>query len=245
VPRVGLSLSLVLALTACKPTIILEEPEPESPPSDPADDPLVEQEAVRVAVRGYTAALAQRDVEAAAGHVVAETFSFYEDLRIAALRAPREQLEKWDLMSVLMVLQIRSKVSRAELEAVDGRGLFGFAVTAGLVGEGLETVPLDEVWLDETGALAQVHLDGQPIAWLRKTEGEGGLRWRMDIPEMVRLLGPAIETAAQKQVVADGKVRTAYTLLELGTDELVDVAVLDGPLEPEGASDSAPETDGN
>jgi hypothetical protein len=235
VPR-RLCLALILALTACKPTIILDDPEPERPPSDPADDPLVEQEAVREAVRGYAAALAQRDVDAAAKHVVVETFGLYEDLRIAALRATREQLETWDLMSLLMVLQIRSKVGRAELEAVDGRGLFGFAVTEGLVGEGLDAVPLDDVRLDEARTAAQIHLEGEPIAWLRKTDAG----WQMDIPEMVRLLGPAIEAVAREQVVADGKLRTAYTLLEIGADEIVDVAILDGPLELDGAGDDAP-----
>ena len=229
-------LGLILALTACKPTIILEDPEPAPRPSDPADDPLVEHEAVREAVRGYVDALARRDVEAAATHVVPETFAFYEDLRIAALRASREQLEAWDLMSVLMVLQIRSTVGRAKLDSVDGRGLFGIAVTEGLVGEGLEAVPLDDVWLDETRTAAQIRLEGEPIAWLRKTDAG----WQMDIPEMVRLLGPAIEAVALEQVVADGRLRTAYTLLEIGTDEYLDVAILDGPLELEGARKDAP-----
>lgn len=231
-------LGLLLALTACKPTIILEDPEPEQRASDPADDPLIVHEAVREAVRAYTAALAQHDVDAAAALVVEETFWFYEDLRIAALRATREQLEALDLMSVLMVLQIRATIGRADLEAVDGRGLFGFAVTEGLVGEGLETLPLDDVWLAEDRTAAQIHLEGEPIAWLRNTDAG----WQMDIPEMVRLLGPAIEAVAREQVIADGKLRTAYTLLEIGTDDPVDTAILDGPLELDGERGRTPST---
>lgn len=229
-------LGLILALTACKPTIILEDPEPTRQPSDPADDPLVEHEAVREAVRAYAGALAQRDVEAASAHVVPETFLFYEDLRIAALRASREQLEAWDLMSVLMVLKIRSTVGRATLDSVDGRGLFGIAVTEGLVGEGLDAVPLDDVWLDEARTSAQIRLEGEPIAWLRKTDAG----WQMDIPEMVLQLGPAIEAVAREQVVADGKLRTAFTLLEIGTDEYLDIAILEGPLDLESEPKDTP-----
>jgi hypothetical protein len=224
----------VLALIACKPTII-QDPEPEPRPvSDPADDPLIEQEAVRVTVRSYTAAIGEGDVETASAWVVAETFEFYEDLRIAALRSTREQLEALDLMRVLMILQVRATIPRAELEAVDGRGLFGFAVGAGLVGEGVDEVSLDEVWIAEDGVVAQIRLDGVPIVWLRKPADA----WQMDIPETIRQLGPAIEARALEQVVADGKVLTAYTLLEMSSEKLVDFAVVDGPLE--GAAPDTP-----
>jgi len=140
-------------------------------------------------------------------------------------------------MSVLMVLQIRATIGRAELEAVDGRGLFGLAVTKGMVGEGLDQVPLDDVWLDDVRTTASINVEGQPIAWLRKNEAG----WQIDIPEIVRRLGPAIEAAVREQVAADGKLRAAYTRLEINSDEYLDVAILDGPLElDEGASEHAP-----
>jgi hypothetical protein len=228
---------VVLLATACKPTVILESPE-----ADPvvvgSADPLVEYEAVRESVRHYAAALSERDVAAATAWVVTDTFGYYEDLRIAALRSTREQLEGWDLMSVMLVLQIRVEITRAELEALDGRGLFERAVSEGLVGEQLEEIVLDDVWLDESGERAEVRLDGEPVVWLRKQaregdgdgEGEQG-RWRVDIPEMIRLLGPAIEAMAHEAVALDGKVRTALTFVELSTDAWVDIAVLDGPLD--------------
>ncbi|HLT40305.1 MAG TPA: hypothetical protein VK034_28695 [Enhygromyxa sp.] len=229
-------LGSILALTACKPTII-EDPDLEPrPQADPADDPLVEQEAVRVAIRQYAAALGRHDVEAAAASVVADTFGYYEDIRIAALRATREQLEGWDFVSVMMILQVRSKIGRAELEAVDGRRLFDVAVTEGLFGEDLDKVELDEIWIDEPGMIAQLRLQGQPIVWLRKIDG----RWRIDIPEMVRQLGPGIEAQARERFAADGKARTAYSLLEIGSQEFLDIAILDGPLELEGETGNAP-----
>jgi hypothetical protein len=228
----AIKLSGVLALllaSGCKPTVIPGEPEPETDVAVVAD-PLVEHEAVREAVRHYAAALTAREPTAAAESVVADTFGYYEDLRIAALRATREQLESWDLMSVILILQIRTAITRAELEALDGRGLFERTVSEGLVGDQVEDISLDVVWLDDAGERAEIRIDDEPIVWLRK-DTSNDARWRVDIPEMIRLLGPAIEAMAHEPVSADGKVRTALTFVELSTDAWVDIAVLDGPLD--------------
>jgi hypothetical protein len=233
-------ISLVVALAGCgKPTYVeVSEPDPPRPSSDPAADPVVEQEAVREAVREYAKALGDRDENTAANLVVDETFGLYEDLRIAALRSTREQLEAWDLLSVLMILQIRAAVSRTELEASDGHRLFESAVAAGALGDGVDDVDLDEVWIADDGSSAEVRLEGQAILWLRKTsptdrQARGESRWRIDIPTMIQRLGPAIEASAHEQVRGDGKLWAAYTLLELGSDTSVDIAVLDGPLDLE------------
>ncbi|PRP96336.1 hypothetical protein [Enhygromyxa salina] len=231
--RIGLhhgALALVL-VSGCKPTVVLEAPAPA--PSVASADPLVEYEAVRESVRHYAAALSAHDPAAAREWVVGETSNLYEHLRVAALRATRDELEDLDLMRVMLVLQIRTQITREELEALDGRGLFERAVSAGLVGEQLEDIVLDDVWVDDAGEHAEIRLDGEPVVWLRNEaregDGEQG-RWRVDIPEMIRLLGPALEAMAHEAVSADGKVRTALTFVELSTDTWVDVAVLDGPL---------------
>lgn len=221
-------LALLLA-SGCKPTVIPGEATPDTA-AEVVADPLVEHEAVRVAVRSYAAALSARDFAAASEWVVADTFGYYEDLRIAALRGTREQLENWDLMSVILILQIRSAITREQLEVIDGRGLFEQAVTKGLVGDQVEDIALDHVWLSDAGERAEIRLDDEPIVWLRKESREHE-RWRVDIPEMIRLLGPAIEAMAHEAVSADGKLRTALTFVELSSDAWVDIAVLDGPLD--------------
>ncbi len=69
--------------------------------------------------------------------------------------------------------------------------------------------------------------------WLREVDdadaGQGEGSWRVDVPEMVRLLGPAIEAMVREQVAADGKARTAYMLVE--SEQLLPLEILDGPLE--------------
>jgi hypothetical protein len=224
------SLMLVLAMTACdRATVIVEQPDAPTPPPTPAQLELErEREAVREGVRGYAAALGAHDANAATTTVVRETFELYEELRLLALSAPRAQLEKLDLMSVMLVLQIRARFVRSELEAVDGRTLFERAVEAALVGEGVDEVPLDEVWIDEAGAHAEIRIEGEPVVWLRKQD-----HWRVDIPKMIRELGPAIELLAHDRVLTDGKLRTALALIIQGSDDSVDIDidVLDGPLE--------------
>lgn len=231
--------SLALLAGACDRAKVVVEPEPEPDAGDAADasaaedrdtaihDPLVEQEAVREALRGYDAALGARDPAAASQFVVSATFDYYEDLRIAALRSSREQLERWDLMSVILVLQIRSKLTREQLEQLDGRGLFEHAVTEGMVGEDLGAIALDEVWIADDSSRAEIRMQGAPVVWLQREDE----RWRVDIPEMIRLLGPAIEATARERVEADGKLRTALTFVEISSEAFIDIAILDGPLE--------------
>jgi len=238
--RVYVLSSLALML-ACKPTIT-EDPEPAPRPvSDPATDPLIEQEAVRDAVRAYAEALNHRDASAAIELVVADTFRLHEDLRLAALNATRDELEGWDLLSVIMILQSRSALTRAELEALDGQGLFALTVSEGLVGE-VELFSLDEVRVDEDGALAQVRVEGVPVVWLRKATDRADRppRWRVDFPQMMQQGGLAYEAAAQERIAASGKVRTAYILLELGTEQFLNLDILAGPLESRGEAADAP-----
>jgi hypothetical protein len=130
-------------------------------------------------------------------------------------------------MSVMLILQIRTRFGRSELAAVDGRVLFERAVEAGLVGDEVGEVPLDEVWVDDAREHAEIRIESAPVVWLRKQDEQ----WRVDIPTMIMKLGPTIESLARDRLLADGKLRTALVLVELGSEESVDIGVLDGPLE--------------
>lgn len=232
--------ALALACSRAKVVVITEDPSPATTPSEdappPSDEALAAQAAVREAVRGYAKTLDARD-PAAADWVVPATFDYYEDVRLAALRATRDQLERWDLMSVILILQVRLAINRAELDTLDGRALFERAVTLGFVGEDVQGVPLDEVWIDPSGLRAEIRVDEQPIVWLARPDDSES--WRLDIPEMIRLLGPAVEAMVGARVIAEGKVFTALTLLQQSDAGGIDPAVLDGPLESDPDADGA------
>jgi outer membrane murein-binding lipoprotein Lpp len=226
-------LSALLLAGGCSKAkvVVVEEPTADGSTLDaPPAVPSSEQDAVREAVRHYAAALGARDAEAAVEWVVSDTFTLYEDLRRAALLAKREQLEGRDLMSVILILQIRAELDREQLEQLDGRGLFERAVRAGLVGDDIDAITLDEVWIDEAGERAEIRIEGEPVVWLRKLEDD---HWRVDIPTMISLLGPALEAMARERVVADGMAWTALTIIELGSDDVIDTAIIDGPLDAE------------
>jgi hypothetical protein len=213
-------LGCVLATAACGRATVVVVDEPQTPAPPPSIE--LEQEAVREAVRSYAGALSARDPAAATATVVSETFVLYDDLRLLALSASPEQLERSDLMTIMLVLQIRARFRRGQLETVDGRALFEHAVEAGLVGERVDEVPLDEVWIAEDGMHAQIRTLGDPVVWLRKQDD----RWRIDIPEMIRGLGPALDALAHERVLVDGKLHTAWGFIDSTNFE-----VLEGPIE--------------
>lgn len=215
-----------LALLACRPKVVSEQPEPEAREPAPTDARLE----VRAAARAYADALAARDPQAAVGWVVPETFDFYEELRVAALRSRREQLAARDLLTLVMVLELRTRMSAGELEQLDGRGLFEQAIRGGLAGEGVERVALDEIWIDPEGRRAEVRIEGQTVLPLRRDRARGReARWRVDVPELIAVLAPAFEALAAERVAAEGKLAIAQALLEQRLDQPLDPAIFDGP----------------
>lgn len=250
-PRVaslaGVACSLCAAL-ACGPRITVETVDAptdkaavkdEKPKPSPERDP--EREAVLAVARGYADALTQRDPERAAEFVVAETFVFYDDLRRAALTSKAEGLERWPLMPLIMVLELRVRFSRAELEAFDGRTLFAAAVEAGLAGEDIGDLlddPSIEVAHTEDDH-AELRVEQSSLLYLRRdSEADpaaepnagGQAPWRVDLPGLIEALGPSIEALAKERVETSGKLRTALYFVALRLDVALDPALLDGPL---------------
>lgn len=217
------AIAVMLALSACDRAVVVVE-EPEAPEPAPTSTEQ-EREAVREAVRRYSAAHEARDGAAAISTVVTDTFDFYEDLRRLALSATREQLELPDLMTVILVLQFRASFKRSELEAANGRVLFESAVQAGLAGQGVDEIALDEVWIDDVHA--EIRMEGEAVVWLREEDGQ----WRIDVPKMVPVIGSALEEMTRERILVDGKGRTAWSLIDASSETSIDMRVLDGPLE--------------
>ena len=235
--RLALAFALVgvgISSSACdRATVIVAPPEDPALAPVPSEDPVAIHAAVRLRVQTYVHALDTRDVETARASVVRDTAAYYEDLRGLALTATRDQLESLDLMSVLLVLQIRNAVTGPELETLDGAGLFERAVAEGLVGSEAKDVSLDDVWLDESGEKAEIRIEGQAVVWLRFEDDD----WRIDLPTMIQTIGATLGQLARERIVRDGKVFTAVMLLQQSI--AVDPAVVDGPLEAEGEDASS------
>jgi hypothetical protein len=226
---------LVLGLAGCRTTIVeVADPPRAGAGRDAGAEPgelALDEQTVRAAVQRYIAALAARDPVAASAAVVPDTFDYYEQLRVAALQASRDQLESLGLMSVMLVLQIRMRSSRAELEQLDGHGLFSAAIVSGMA---IEAIDLEHIWIDEAREHAEVRIDGEAVLWLRSVadpDSDRPPQWRLDLPAMIVALEPRFEAVAREQVSAEGRVRMAYALIELTHEGVIDLDILDGPLD--------------
>jgi hypothetical protein len=222
VPR-AIAVSLLMVVAGCPRVDRLEDADPTSAPR--ADEER-ERRAIQASAAGYVDALAARDPASAASWVTSNTFAFYDRLRALALTGDRDELERHDVMEIVMVLELRSRFTRAQLEQTDGRKLFDEAVAAGMAAG---SFPLDDVWIDEAAGRAEVRVDGNPVVWLAREQG----RWLVDIPAAIADLAPMIEAELAEPISADGKLRAAFTLLEVERDTPhgLDIAILDGPLD--------------
>lgn len=212
---------MMLALAACPRASKTEAVEPASASTDAAEQ---QRRAIAASVAGYVDALAAKDPAAASSWVVSATFGFYDDLLALALAGQRSELEQRSVMEIVMILELRNRFTRAQLEQASGRTLFEEAIVTGMqAGE----LPLDEVWIDESGSRAEIRIQGQPQLWLAREQG----RWLIDLPAMIVGLAPLIEADLGEEIAADGKLRVAFALLEQESPTGLDVAILDGPLD--------------
>lgn len=92
-------------------------------------------EGVRAVFLAYKKAVYDKDGEGAAKAASSTTIEYFETSRRAALSMPEATLRTKPLMFKLMVLMIRARLSADRLKAMDGRGLFVYAVNDGLVGQ--------------------------------------------------------------------------------------------------------------
>ncbi len=213
---------LALGLAGCPRDRESTSPEPrvQAEPDRQAE----QRRAITASVAGYVDALEARDPAAAASWVVSATFGFYDQLRELALTGNRSELDQRSVMIDVMVLELRTRFTRAELEQTDGRALFDDAITAGMEAGALA---FDEVWIAEQGDQAEVRFEGQTMLWLAREQG----RWCVDLPAMIAGLAPLVEADLVDQVAADGPLRVAFGLLERDSIRGLDLAILDGPLE--------------
>lgn len=221
-PR-AIAVSMLLVVAGCPRA---ETHEVSEPASDPRAQTEQQEQAIAATVAGYIDALTARDPAAAATWVTSSTFEFYDQLRVLALTGKRKELELRSMMEIVIVLELRSRFSRAQLEQAGGRVLFDDAIAIGMQAEPL---PLDDLWIDEAAGRAEVRMDGQAVMWLAREQG----RWCIDLPAAIIGLTPIIEAQLADAIIADGKLRVAFTLLEMdqvGVEGL-DIAILDGPLE--------------
>ncbi|MFV8751959.1 hypothetical protein ACNOYE_15545 [Nannocystaceae bacterium ST9] len=227
-PARAISMMLVLTLAGCPRT---REREASEPGETTNADEAAERRAIEASVNGYVDSLVARDPASASGWVTSSSFAFYEQLRQLALTGTRKQVEALGIMAIIMTLELRARFTRSELEQTTGRALFEDAIAKGMPAQPFE---LADVRIDHEHASAEVWVGDQPVVWLEREQG----RWLVDLPAMIDGLAPLIEAEFADAILADGKLRVAFSLLEIQRESGagLDLAILDGPLDAEPTS---------
>lgn len=190
---------IILLSLACSPR---NEPKPESNPKEIAvtspPTPEEDAEAVLASFEEYRQALLSKDGGNAVLHVDGDTIHYYEDMRKAALHSPRSDVEALGLMDRLMVLMLRLRVPKVELEGMDGTSMFVYAVDNGWIGaESVQRLQLGSPKPVGDTARAPVMSNGQETPMKALFNRETG-EWKVNLPSLSALAEPAFKHLAEQ-----------------------------------------------
>jgi hypothetical protein len=201
--RLAVAILLLVMLAACG----------KSQPA--ADSPEV---AVRESFRGLKSAFRNGLGQEASKHVTTGTLDMYERCRKLALDSSGTNLESLPQIEVLLVLQLRWLLSKAELEKMDGAGVFAWGVERGLAKkETLESMELDKIQVTGRWATASVRSQDQPVSGQSLAfELQDGV-WGLDFVQVLALTEPLFarlraESRKNKADQAAAILQTSYKM---------------------------------
>lgn len=147
-------------------------------------------EPVRVTFTAFKHALLSRDGARAAGFIDDETAALYEQMRRAALEAPKAELLKSTLFFQVVVLTVRQNLTKDEIQNISGRDLYGKTVVLGGLSAsmGVEALSVVKVFPGPDGhsAMADLGLDGRPEMFRIKLLNQKG-RWRVYLMDLIKI----------------------------------------------------------
>lgn len=142
------------------------------------------EEPVRAAYASFKSSIMKREGAEAARLVDDETTRYYERVRIAALTMSKAELLKNPLFFQIAVLGTRQYFTRADIEKITGRDLFGKNVDIGDPGatKTFEMVTLGQIKSEQNGlaAFADLEHEGKPTNLTLQFFLKDG-RWRIDL----------------------------------------------------------------
>jgi len=157
-----------------------------------------EEQKLAAAFEAYRSAALERRGEDAADQVTKGTIAYYQSSRDDALTLSRAALEQRSVIDQVLILSLRHYLSAAELRAMDGRGLFVWAVDEGLVGEeGLRKIRLTGYSIRGREGTGVVTINGQRTPFSFRFEREDG-KWRLDLLSVMLLASKVMDMYADK-----------------------------------------------
>ena len=158
----------------------------------------------------YKAAILEGRGEDAARLISQSTEDYYTKMRKVTLNADSAEVSGMGLIDKLLVLIARLKVSRSEMEAMDGIGFFVYAVDEGMVGkESVINLELGNVEVTGNSATGQITVNGQatPLSFTFYREGP----WKLDLTSIF----DGTSAALNQMVQQSGMAENAFIMLTL------------------------------
>jgi hypothetical protein len=146
----------------------------------------------------YKKSILASDGSEAVKWVDTKTVVYYGKMLQASLHADSAQVQNLGLMDKLIVLIVRHKVPKNEIEKMNGNEFFVYAINQGMVGKNsVMNIEIGEVKVNNNFANGQIMSGGQKSPLFFQFNKEEG-QWKIDITSLF----PA-STAGLKKVISD------------------------------------------
>lgn len=171
--------------------------------------------AIRDCFARYKTAILNDRGEEAVQYVDSRTIRYYTQMLALTRTADSTTIAGLSFLDKLMVLSVRHRTTKAELQPMDGEDLLVYAINHGMVGKGgVIQNDIGAITIDDSFATGQLVRKGQPIPlqfhFYKEQE-----QWKLSLTALF----PMAEAAMQKMVADSGESEHDYllTLLETTT----------------------------
>lgn len=181
----------------------------------PLEAQSVEQDAVRTAFEEYRAALMSGVGYEAVAFVDSRTIAFYDRMLQKVKKADSAEIAGFPLLDKLIIASVRYRAPLPQVLLFEGKDLFVYAVTNGLVGKGLmANATIGNVQVDNTVAKGQYVNSGVESSLYFDFYKEEGT-WKVNLTSVF----PSSNRALKKMVTESGLTEHEFILntLELLT----------------------------
>lgn len=160
-----------------------------SPPADVEKDTA----AARELFVSYRKAIVARNGKEAVGLVSDRTIEYYDAMRVAALEKPAAEVRRAPLFDKMMILLLRARVPREDLQRWSGRDLFIHAVDQGWVGDEVQGLEPGKVTLEGAEARIGMRSGGKALpASMGFRAYREGKAWKLDVMSVAQAAEPAL-----------------------------------------------------
>jgi len=175
------------------------------------------RDSVKATFEAYREAVLAEDDQAALAQIDRNTLAYYQEIRDHAVASDSQTVTKLPLIDRVMVFMMRQRTLPDELVAMDGAGLFRYAVRQGMIDkEGTEKQALGEISIMGGLAKAQIVQEGIPKTEFFTFRRQDQI-WKLDLVPILERAGKGMgQTIRQYQLDENEFI---FNVLKFGLEE--------------------------